>query len=97
VNIDLLYRTLNAFGGTVGEALGVSLFAALGLALTSVHALRAATWQRWLSVSGQFAAVVLALPLLKLSGIDLGPIVSISTTAIQLWLMAAGVWLMQRG
>lgn len=96
-NIDLLYRALNAFGGTIGEALGVSLVAALWLALTSAAALRAATWPRWLSVSGLLAAVVLALPLLELSGIDLGPIVSISTTAIQLWLMAAGVWLLRRG
>ncbi len=96
-NIDLLYRALNAFGGAVGEALGVSLFAALWLALTSAAALRAATWPRWLSVSGLVAAVVLALPLLELCGIDLGPIVSISTTAIQLWLMAAGVWLLRRG
>ncbi len=88
-SIDLLYQALNAFGGTVGEALGVSLFAALWLALTSAHALRAATWPRWLSVSGLVTAVVLALPLLELSGLDLGPVVSISTTAIQLWLMAA--------
>lgn len=96
-NIDLLYRALNAFGGTIGEALGVSLFAALWLALTSAHALHAATWPRWLSLSGLIAALVLALPLLELSGIDLGPIVSISTTAIQLWLMAAGAWLLRRG
>lgn len=94
--IELVYRALNDYGGAIGEALGVSLFAALWLALTSLAILRGGPVPRWLGWFGLSAAVVLALPALELLGLDLGPVVIIATAVVQFWFLAAGVRLLVR-
>ena len=88
------YDALNAYGGSIGELLGVSLFAALWLVLLLVGA--RGRVPRWLATAGFAAAVLLALPLVELAGYDAGPLTTIGTTALQLWFLAAAVFLTGR-
>lgn len=94
--IGAIYAALNSYGGGIGELLGVSLFAAIWLTLTSVAALRAGTLPRRLSLAGLAAAAALASPLVELLGLPSGPLVAVGTSALQLWLLAAGVTLALR-
>jgi hypothetical protein len=86
-----VYDVLNAFGGGIGELLGVSLFAVGWLACTLVAARRAGGAPGWLLAAGALAAVALALPLVEVVGVDAGPLVSVGTALLQLWFLAAAV------
>jgi hypothetical protein len=92
--VTVQYEALNAYGGSIGELLGVSLFAALWLVLL-LSAARGLT-PRWLVLAGFVAAGLLALPLVELAGYDAGPLVTVGTTALQLWFLAAAVVLLRR-
>lgn len=94
--VEVTYRALNDYGGSIGEILGVTLFAALWLACTSVAALRSNALPRWLGVAGLFAAAALSAGLVELFGVDLGALISVTTSAFQLWLLAAGIVLLAR-
>ena len=89
------YELLNAFGGGIGEALGVSLFAVGWLATTVAAAWRSGAVPRWLLVAGGLAATGLALPLAELGGLDLGPLGTVGVTGLQLWFLAAAVVLVR--
>ncbi len=91
-SIEVTYQMLNDFGGTIGEVLGVSMFAASWLVLVSVVILQTRTMPRWLGLFGIVAGLLLYAPIIELFGIDSGALISVSTTGIQLWLLAfAGV------
>lgn len=85
--LSVQFAAINDFGGGIGESLGVS---ALGAA-----AVLCATWAarefapRWLTVFGVVAGVAVALPLVELAGADIGPLITVGTTVVQLWLLAA--------
>lgn len=83
------FETVNDFGGAIGENLGVSLFAAGWLVATTIAARGARP--RWILIVTAVVAGLLALPLIELAGVDSGPAVTISSTAINLWLLATGV------
>jgi hypothetical protein len=90
------YQALNGFGGSIGEVLGVGVFAGLWLLIVSVTILRGADLPRWLGAFGIIAGVGLMSGLVELFGVSLGPLISITTTLIQLWFLAAGVVLLSR-
>lgn len=94
--VEVAYRTLNDYGGSIGEVLGVTLFAALWLACLSAAILRDATLPRWLGTAGLVAAAGLSAGLVELFGVDLGALISVTTSAFQLWLLAAGITLLRR-
>lgn len=96
-SIEVTFQALTDFGGTIGEVLGVSIFAATWLVLVSVVMLRTSTMPRWLAIFGLASGMLLYAPALELLAIDTGPIIAISTTGIQLWLLAfAGVLAFKR-
>jgi hypothetical protein len=86
-----VYDVLNDFGGGIGELLGVSLFAVGWLVCTLVVARRAGGAPGWLLAAGALTAVALALPLVETAGLDLGPVVTVGVTLLQLWFLAAAV------
>ena len=92
--IAIAFDAINSYGGGIGELLGVSAFGALAIALTSVSIARSGTLPKWLAAFGFVAAIALMLPWLELLGIDLGAILSISVTVVQLWFFAMGFALM---
>lgn len=91
--IEGVYLGLNAYGGTIGEALGVGLFAAISLAVLGIGLLRSAT-PRVLAVGALVAAAALAVSAADLVGVDLGPFLSVAVTLVQVWFLAIGGWLL---
>jgi hypothetical protein len=95
--IERIYDALNSYGGTIGEALGVGLFAAISIGLLSVGLLRSQAIPRWVAVWGVVSAVALAVGAVELFGVDPGPLLTVTVTVVQLWFLATGAWLLARG
>ncbi len=95
--IELIYTTLNAYAGSIGEVLGVSLFAGLWMLLVSAAILRSGRLPRWLGGFGLLVALGLFSTSLELFGIDLGPFISVTVTLLHVWFLTlAGVLLGRR-
>jgi hypothetical protein len=89
--IAIVYRALNDYAGSVGEVLGVSLFAAIWLVIVSLKILKTKTLPRWLGFFGLISATLLAVQLSELFGTDLGAFISISVSSLQLWFLMMGI------
>ena len=95
--IGVTFEALNNYGGTIGEVLGVSLFAAVAIFLLCVAAVRERSMPIWLTVFGFISTHMLLASLSDLFGIEPAFIVVfLGTTFIQLWFVAAGLWLLIR-
>jgi hypothetical protein len=95
-SIEVVYRALNDYAGSVGEVLGVSLFAGLWLAIVSVRILQTRILPRWLGFLGLLSATLLAVQLARLFGVDLGAFISVSVSVLQLWFLAMGIVLVAK-
>jgi Domain of unknown function (DUF4386) len=95
-SIAVVYRALNDYAGSVGEVLGVSLFAGLWLAIVSVRILQTRILPRWLGFLGLVSATLLAVQLARLFGVDLGAFISVSVSVLQLWFLAMGIILVAK-
>lgn len=92
IAIETTQRALNAYGGSVGEDLGVSVFAALWLATAGAVILNDKGLPAWLGWASFPIAVVAAMPALALVGVASPVDVVIATTGMMLWIAAvAGV------
>lgn len=91
----IAFDAINSYGGAIGELLGVSIFGALAIALTSVSIRRTQVLPHWLGIFGYIAAAALLLPWFEVFGVDLGAIISVSVTVVQLWFLAVGVALLR--
>jgi Domain of unknown function (DUF4386) len=94
-SIAVVYRALNDYAGSVGEMLGVSLFAGLWLAIVSLRILQTKLLPKWLGFLGLVSATLLAVQLAKLFGVDLGAFISISVSVLQLWFLVMGIVLLR--
>lgn len=94
--ISVTYDSLNLFGGTVGEVLGVSIFAALSLLVMSIAFLRDGL-PKWVGIFGLVAVAALLATTTELAGFEPDTVVIVlGTTMIQLWFLAVGLWLLFR-
>jgi hypothetical protein len=93
--VELVFNALHEYGGGIGELLGVSLFMALALAALCVGAWRARAWPRALSVAGAIVAAMLAALAAPLAGLPGFMPVAAAVTALSLWMLAAGAWLLR--
>lgn len=87
--IELIFSALTAYGGGIGELLGVSLFMAMSLGLLCLGAWRRAALPAWLAGSGLLSALLLAAT-------PIGLPVAAAVTGLTLWMAAAGVWCLRR-
>jgi hypothetical protein len=93
--IALVFDAVHAYGGGIGELLGVSVFMALSVGLLS-----AAAWVRrqmpaWLCALGLVAAAMLgALSVPAFGGPEFMPVAA-AVIMLSLWMLAAGVWLLR--
>lgn len=94
--ISIVYQTLNDYAGAIGEVLGVSLFAAIWVALVSIAILRSGSLPRWIGYFGLIASLALSSALLELFGIDLGAFISVTVAVIHFWFFAVGGYLLFR-
>ena len=95
--IEMMQAAINAWGGAVGEALGVAIFASLWAISTSLLILRDRRLPVWAGVTGLMAGGLVAFPSLELLGIAPPVSIVLSTTGIQLWFMALGLLFLWRG
>jgi hypothetical protein len=95
--IEAVQAAVNAWGGAIGEMLGVAAFAAIWAITASLVILRERQLPAWAGVTGLVVGIVVALPALELFGIAPPVSIVVSTTAIQLWFMALGVLFLWRG
>ncbi|MCU0491392.1 MAG: DUF4386 domain-containing protein [Chloroflexaceae bacterium] len=97
-SINVSYTMLNDYAGSVGEILGVSLFASIWALLVGIAILRSAHMPRWLGLGGLVVAGLLATPLVEIWGIDAGPMIAISVMGLHLWFLAlAAVFTFRKG
>lgn len=94
--IEAVQAAVNAWGGAIGEMLGVASFAAIWAMAASLVILRDRQLPVWAGLSGLAVGVVVALPALELFGIAPPVSIVVSTTGIQLWFMALGVLFLWR-
>lgn len=86
--IDIVQSAVNAWGGAIGEILGVSLFTVGWLIAVSIIIIRQGGLPRILGWAGLVVAPILASPVVELFGSEAS--IAASTTAIHLWLFAVG-------
>lgn len=95
LQIERLFDALTAYGGGIGEVLGVSLLMAAALGTLCAAAWRDAAMPRWLCVLGCLAALLLAGLSAPVFG---GPALVPAAAAVSLlsvWLVGVGVWVMR--
>jgi hypothetical protein len=96
--ISTTFEALNSYGGTIGEVLGVSIFAALAILLLSIGNLREKTLPNWFSVFGLISAFGLLWTSTEILGVNPGDAaIFLGTTIVQLWFLFIGLWLVVRG
>jgi hypothetical protein len=95
--IESMQAAINAWGGAIGEALGVAAFASIWAVATSLLILRDRELPAWAGLMGLVVGVLLALPALELFGIAPPVSIVLSTTGIQLWFMVLGLLFLWRG
>ena len=84
-----MQNVVNAWGGAIGEILGVSLFTVGWLVAVSILILRNDGLPRWLGWLGFAIAPILASPVIELFGLTAN--IFISTLSIHIWLFALGL------
>ncbi|MFN9807009.1 MAG: DUF4386 family protein, partial [Betaproteobacteria bacterium] len=94
--IETMQAAINAWGGAIGETLGVAAFAAIWAIAASLVILRDRQLPAWAGVTGLAAGVLVALPALELFGIEPPVSIVVSTTGLQLWFMALGLLFLWR-
>lgn len=96
--ISTTFEALNSYGGTIGEVLGVSIFAALAILLLSIGNFSQKTLPNWFSYLGLISAIGLLWTSTEIIGLNPGDsAIFLGTTIVQLWFLFIGLWLIIRG
>jgi hypothetical protein len=93
---EQIFNAVNAYGGGIGELLGVALFGGLWLLFAMIAAVRNAQLPLWLSVLGLIAALMQLALFLPALGIASPVPVAIAVTIFVIWLLAFTVVLARR-
>lgn len=94
--VEATQLALNAHGGSVGEDLGVGIFAGMWLVVVGVLILKDRGLPAWLGWIAFPAAAVAMIPSLRIVGV-VGPVdTAVATTAMFLWVAAVGLVMLYR-
>lgn len=89
--LEAIFTTVTAYGGGIGELLGVSLFMALSLGLAMVAAWTGKTLPRWLAAFGMISALLLFALFLPAIGIAIQVTIAVAATVLAVWMVVAGI------
>ncbi|MEQ8673852.1 MAG: DUF4386 family protein [Aggregatilineales bacterium] len=92
--ISIIFDVLNNFGGSIGEILGVSMFASFAILSIGVLILQNKAMPAWTGYFALISFAALLIPALEIFGIDPGIFLTISVLVIQLWFMIVGAYLL---
>jgi hypothetical protein len=92
-----IFSALNAYGGGIGELLGVALLGGLWLLLAMIGAIRNASLPLWLSVFGLISALLQLALVLPAVGVATPVPVAIAVSSFALWLIAFAVVFVRGG
>jgi len=95
-SISMVYEMLNSYAGGVGELLGVSLFAVIWLVIIGVLILQRKEWPNWLGYFGFVAAASLFVNLAEATGMDMGPMITISVVLLHFWMLFMGITMLRK-
>jgi len=94
--IALVFDAVNVYGGSIGEDLGVSLFASLSVMMLAIHILKSHTLPRWTGWFGVIASLAIAVPSLAIFDINVDPFVIASVGVVQFWFLFLGIYLLMK-
>ena len=95
--VSTTYETLNAYGGTIGEILGVSIFASLAILFLAIGNIQQKALPGWFSLFALVAGLGLLWTATEILGIDPGSMaIFLGTTIVQVWFLITGLWLIIR-
>jgi hypothetical protein len=94
--VSVMYDAINAYGSTIGEALGVGIFAGLSLISLSIAMFENKDHPRWLAICGLLAGLAVMIQSVELFGIDLGAFISVLVSVLHIWLFATGIRLLAK-
>jgi hypothetical protein len=94
--IEAAQIAVNAWGGAIGELLGVALFASAWLVVVSIIIIKNTSLPKILGYLGFPVALAVALPAAELFGLNLMS-VSVSSSAMHFWLLAVGITALVQG
>lgn len=97
VHIERLFDAVNAYGGGIGELLGVGLFMGAAMAVLAFGALRGRLLPLWLGAWAGVSAALLAAMLLPALRLAPEPSVALVVSVLSFWMMALGAWLLFPG
>ncbi len=96
--ISVTFETLNSYGGTIGEVLGVSIFASITILLLAIANIARKSLPVWFSALGLVSAIGLLWTATEIIGVDPGDTaIFLGTTIVQVWFLLTGLWLLVRG
>ena len=90
--VALVFDAVHAYGGGIGEILGVSLFMALAVGLMSIGGRIVGSLPTWLAILGLATAAALAALAAPAFGLPKFMPVAAAVSLLSAWMLATGVW-----
>lgn len=93
VVIERVFQAVNAYGGGIGELLGVSVFMSLSVGVVAFAALKRGTLPLPLALLGLASAVSLGSLILPALGVSLKLPIALVVTTLSVWMLVIGAWI----
>lgn len=93
-SIAITYEVLNNFGGSIGEILGVSMFASLAMLMVAIVIFQNKGLPQWTGYFALISVAALLVPALEIFGVDAGIFLTLSVAVVQFWFLFVGVYLL---
>ena len=93
-SIAITYDMLNNFGGSIGEILGVSMFASFAMLMIAIVIFQNKGLPQWTGYFALGSVVALLVPALEIFGVDPGIFLTLSVAVMQFWFLFVGVYLL---
>jgi Domain of unknown function (DUF4386) len=94
--IERVFQAVNAYGGGIGELLGVGLFMSFSVGIVAIAALKRHSLPAPLALLGIACAAMLLSMLMPALGLGLKLPIAIIVTMLTVWMLALGVWMLMK-